>query len=158
MMKVNFMGYVNMTYFALPYLKKSQDGRIGVMSSMSGMIGVPFRTAYCSSKFAVNGFFEVLRNELGLNSPLKITIICPGWVDTDIRSRHVVESETQQYTDKKKFMSVEDCVNGALFSMVQGKREEKFELKQRIVPLLKAISPKIVDGMIMRHVNMNAKL
>jgi short-subunit dehydrogenase len=125
---------------------------------MSGMIGVPYRTAYCASKYAVNGFFEVLRNELGKDSPLKITVICPGWVDTDIRTRHVVEAEASQYTDKSKFMSVEDCVNGSLFSIVQGKREEKFELKQRIVPLLKAISPKIVDGMITKHVNLRSKL
>jgi short-subunit dehydrogenase len=128
------------------------------MSSMSGLIGIPFRTAYCSSKFAVHGFFEVLRNELGKDSKLKITLICPGWVDTDIRSHHVVENHTQQYTDKSKFMSVEDCVNGALFSMAQGKREEKFELKQRLVPFLKAVSPRIVDSMVSKHVNLDSKL
>lgn len=50
---------------------------------MSGKIGVPFRTAYCASKYAVNGFFDVLRNELAVTSPnIKISLLCPGWVDT----------------------------------------------------------------------------
>lgn len=68
MIETNYMGYVNMTFHALPWIKKS-NGRIGVVSSMSGKHGIPLRTAYCASKFAVNGFFEVLRNELTHENP-----------------------------------------------------------------------------------------
>ncbi|KAL0484710.1 HSD2 [Acrasis kona] len=154
MMQVNFKGYVNFTFHALPHLKKSQNGRIGVMSSMSGLIGVPYRTAYCSSKYAVNGFFEVLRNELGKDSTLKITVMCPGWVDTDIRSRHVLkDNNDSQYKDKSKFMSVEDCVNGTLYAVAIGKRDERFQMLPRIIPLIKAVSAKTVDGIISKYVS-----
>lgn len=47
-----------------------------MLSSLSGEIGLPFRTAYCSSKFAVTGFFEALRTEFK-SSEVAITMICP---------------------------------------------------------------------------------
>jgi short-subunit dehydrogenase len=168
MMDINFMGYVNFVHFCLPYLQKrsvssaNKPAHIGVLSSMSGLIGVPYRTAYCASKFAVNGFFEVLRNELTIQQsrnynvrPIQITLAQPGWVDTGIRDRHLVEMHKEQYKDTKndgKVMSVEQCVNGLLKAMKQGKREERFILKQKIVPLIKAISPSSVDSMITKHV------
>jgi short-subunit dehydrogenase len=43
---------------------------------MSGQLGIPYRSAYCGSKFAVNGFFNVLRNEL--DEKIKITTMSPG--------------------------------------------------------------------------------
>jgi len=53
------------------------------MSSYSGEIGLPLRTAYCASKFAVTGFFEALRMEVG--NSIDITIICPITVETSFR-------------------------------------------------------------------------
>lgn len=193
MWQVNFMGYVNFVHFCLPYLLKKNrkendnDGRsrpssIGVISSMSGLIGVPYRTAYCSSKYAVNGFFEVLRNELNAkqrsfapNDPsaprrVNITVAMPGWIDTGLRDRHLVEAHKDQYAgsgadpsvsssapqhkkDDSKVMTVDQCVHDVLNAISCGKREERFILKQKIVPLLKAISPETVDSMISKHVN-----
>jgi short-subunit dehydrogenase len=133
---------------------------------MSGLIGVPYRTAYCSSKFAVNGFFEVLRNELnvkyrsqkgGSDRQVKITVVMPGWIDTGLRERHLVEAHHEQYkeNDRSKVMSVEQCVHDVLIAIKKGKREERFIWKQKIVPLLKALSPASVDHLITKHVNAN---
>jgi len=147
MMDVNFMGYVNFTHLCLPELKKRKDARIGVMCSMSGRLGIPLRTAYCASKFAVSGFFQVLRNELiQEGADVKITLLCPGWVDTSIRSRHVVES--QRTYEKKKMMSVEDCVQQSLFAIAKGDREERFGGLQSWSPLLIEIFPNFIDGMV----------
>jgi NAD(P)-dependent dehydrogenase (short-subunit alcohol dehydrogenase family) len=55
-MKVNFYANVYLTKWALPILKKS-NGKIVVISSLSGKFGLPSRTAYCASKFALTGFF-----------------------------------------------------------------------------------------------------
>lgn len=66
----------------MPYLKESH-GQIVVMSSYSGEIGLIYRTAYCSSKFAVTGFFEALRMEI--KDSISITIICPPTVETNLR-------------------------------------------------------------------------
>jgi len=186
MWEVNFMGYVNFVHHCLPYLSKKltknqNPSSIGVISSMSGLIGVPYRTAYCSSKYAVNGFFEVLRNELNVKQKryapgdesaprrVNITVAMPGWIDTGLRDRHLVEAHKDQYAssssdhssetpaaptkDDSKVMSVDQCVNDVLYAISCGKREERFILKQKIVPLLKAISPETVDSMISKHVN-----
>ena len=67
----------------MPYLKESH-GQIVVMSSYSGEVGLIYRTAYCSSKFAVTGFFEALRMEI--KDSVAITIICPPTVEaTNLR-------------------------------------------------------------------------
>ena len=62
---------------------KKTRGQIVVMSSYSGEIGLMFRSAYCSSKFAVNGLFESLRMEVG--DQIAITIFCPITIETDFR-------------------------------------------------------------------------
>lgn len=103
-MDTNFYGYVYPTKyvsflkifltvnfkfrFALPYLKKCK-GQIVVMSSYSGEVGLHFRTPYCASKFAVNGFFESLRMEI--KDEVDITIICPITVETSFRENSLLK-------------------------------------------------------------------
>lgn len=89
-MDVNFYGYLYMTKYALKYLKYSK-GQILVLSSMSGEVGLPERTAYCSSKFAVTGFFESLRIEME-NADVAITLVCPPSVKTPMRDHDVYKS------------------------------------------------------------------
>jgi NAD(P)-dependent dehydrogenase (short-subunit alcohol dehydrogenase family) len=85
LMRVNLWGTIWCTHAALPHLKASK-GRIVAVSSLAGLVGVPGRTAYCTSKFAMNGFMEALRTEL-LSDGVSVTIAYPGVVDTDIRRR-----------------------------------------------------------------------
>ena len=73
--------------YALPYLKESH-GQIVVMSSYSGEIGLIYRTAYCSSKFAITGFFEALRMET--KDDIFITILCPPTVETNLRKNAIL--------------------------------------------------------------------
>jgi hypothetical protein len=63
LMTVNLWGSVWCTHAALPHLKASR-GRIVAVSSLAGLVGVPGRTAYSATKFAMTGFFEALRTEL----------------------------------------------------------------------------------------------
>ena len=63
LMRINLWGSVWCTHAALPYLKASK-GSIVAVSSLAGLVGVPGRTAYGASKFAMAGFFEALRAEL----------------------------------------------------------------------------------------------
>ena len=83
-MATNYLGYAYLTKYALEYLKVSNDVRcqIGVMSSIDGVIGAPFRSIYCASKFAVNGLFESLRIE---EPTIDITLICPPSIDSGFR-------------------------------------------------------------------------
>src|SRR6202043_3916405 len=59
LMRVNYLGYVYPTYYALPELRRSR-GRLAAVSSLAGMTGVPTRTGYAASKHAIFGFFDSL--------------------------------------------------------------------------------------------------
>src|SRR5690606_11221280 len=82
-MAVNCFGAMWCTHAALPALKQARGLLVG-MSSLAGRTGVPGRTAYCASKFAMSGFFEALRLELS-GSGVDVTMIFPGVVATAIR-------------------------------------------------------------------------
>ncbi|MDG1437866.1 MAG: SDR family NAD(P)-dependent oxidoreductase, partial [Emcibacteraceae bacterium] len=75
-MDVNFYGTVFCTKYALPFLLESKGSVVGV-SSIAGYKGLPGRTAYSASKFAMQGFLESLRIE-NLEKNLHVLIACPG--------------------------------------------------------------------------------
>ncbi len=80
-MDVNFYGAMYCTYYALPFLKQRR-GRIVAISSLGGKVTIPYNTPYCSSKFAMHGFYEALRTELAPDG-VSCTMICPWWVATE---------------------------------------------------------------------------
>jgi short-subunit dehydrogenase len=69
------LSFVTFLRYALPFLKETH-GRLVVVSSLSGEIGLPYRSAHCASKFAVTGLFESLRMEIS-DKEMTITIVCP---------------------------------------------------------------------------------
>lgn len=83
-MDINFWGSVYATHAALPYLKQSKGGIIGI-SSIAGYRGLPVRTGYSASKFAMNGFLEALRTEL-IGTGVHVLIACPGFTASNIRN------------------------------------------------------------------------
>ena len=86
MMKLNFFSYVAMTKMTLPNMIERKQGQIVVMSSLSGIIGTPLGSTYSASKFALHGYFNALRGEVGMHN-IGITIICPGPVESEIASK-----------------------------------------------------------------------
>ncbi len=83
-MDINFWGTVYATHAALPHLKKSKGGIIGI-SSIAGYRGLPVRTGYSASKFAMNGFLEALRTEL-IGTGIHVLTACPGFTASNIRN------------------------------------------------------------------------
>lgn len=83
LMDVNFWGTVYCSKHALPYLLKSKGSVAGV-SSIAGFKGLPGRTGYSASKFAMQGFLESLRIE-NLKKGLHVLIACPGFTASNIR-------------------------------------------------------------------------
>ncbi len=83
LMDVNFWGTVYCTKHALPEILKTKGSIIGV-SSIAGYRGLPGRTGYSSSKFAMNGFMESLRTEL-LKTGVHVMVACPGFTTSNIR-------------------------------------------------------------------------
>ncbi len=82
-MEVNYFGVVALTKALLPEMTARGGGHFVVVSSVTGYVGTPFRSGYAASKHALHGFFESLRTE-GHKDGIAVTIVCPGFVDTDI--------------------------------------------------------------------------
>src|SRR3569623_1194670 len=94
MMDVNFWGTVYCTKFALPHLLKTKGSVVGV-SSVAGYKGLPGRSGYSASKFAMNGFLEVLRVE-NLKTGVHVLTACPGFTASNIRNAALAKDGSQQ--------------------------------------------------------------
>jgi short-subunit dehydrogenase len=93
--EVDFFGTITLTKALLPWMISSGGGHIAVISSMAGKYGFRMRTAYSAAKHALQGYFESLRAELH-DKKIKVTLICPGRVNTDI-SIHSLVGDGQSY-------------------------------------------------------------
>jgi dehydrogenase/reductase SDR family member 7B len=83
MMEINYFGAISLTQAVLPAMLARQSGHLVVISSLSGKISTPRRSAYAASKHALHGFFDALRAEV-YNDGIRITIVCPGYIRTNL--------------------------------------------------------------------------
>ena len=156
MMRVNYMGSLYCTRYALPHLKKRR-GQIVAISSLAGKVGIPGRTAYSPTKAAQALFFEALRLELQ-QSGVDITIVYPGVVATDIRLHgYGANGQPAGKSGLKEdgAMSVEECVRQIIEATRERKRELVMTLQGKIGLWLKLALPKVVDRMVLRAVKKN---
>ena len=106
-MDVNFWGVVNGTKEFLPHLIASGDGHVVNISSLFGLLGMPGQSAYNSSKFAVRGFTEALRQEMLIaKHPVEVSCVHPGGIKTAIaRNARTTAAHDQatvaEFFDKK---------------------------------------------------------
>ena len=101
--KVNVMGPWILTKYAWKYLSKSSSARIIVLVSMSGKRSKGSFASYSMSKFALMSLCQTMRNE-GWNKGIRVTAICPGWVNTDM------VKEINQFP-KEKMTQTDDIAN-----------------------------------------------
>jgi len=109
LMDVNFWGTVYCTKFALPSIIKTQGTIVGV-SSIAGYKGLPGRTGYSASKFAMNGFLDALRVEI-LKTGVNILTACPGFTASNIRNTALDKNGKQQGEStlhEEKMMTADD--------------------------------------------------
>jgi short-subunit dehydrogenase len=83
LMEVNFFGPETMARSVLPSMLEQKSGHMVVISSVAGKFGVPMRSGYSATKFALHGFFEALRAEEERNG-IYVTLVCPGYIRTEI--------------------------------------------------------------------------
>lgn len=146
LMDVNFWGTVYCTKFALPYLVKNKGALVGV-SSVAGFHGLPARTGYSASKFAMHGFLETIRIE-NLKTGLHVMVIAPGFTATDIRKKALVADGSEQgMTPKKenKLMTPEYVASWILKGIERKKRNKLLTWDGRLTALLQRIFPEQVD-------------
>lgn len=126
-MDINFFGTVALTKALLPSMIQHQLGHIAVISSIAGKVGVPKRTAYAASKFALVGFFDALRAEVHQHD-IKVTMICPGFTQTNIAVNALIgegKANGKQDPDIAKGMSVK-YVCGRILKAIKKNREEVY--------------------------------
>ena len=152
-MQVNYMGAVYCTHYALPHLTAAR-GRIVGVASLTGLVGVPTRTAYAASKHAMRGFFDSLRIELE-DTGVTVTMIYPGFVATGIRENATGADGKPAKVDpvnKDDVMSVEECAAIMVRAIEHRQRENIMTLKGKLGQWLKLIAPKVIDGLAKRAV------
>ena len=148
LMRINLWGSVWCTHAALPLLRTSR-GSIVAVSSLAGLVGVPGRTAYSASKFAMTGFFEALRAELK-GAGVSVTTAYPGVVAT--RTRHkgfnaAGAAAGVSGLKEDKAMPVEECARLILRGMALREREVVMGSRGKLGRWLKLIAPGAVESM-----------
>jgi len=149
-MNVNFWGTVNCTKFALPYLLKTKGSVVGVIS-IAGYMGLPGRTGYAASKFAIRGFLDTLRIE-NLKKGLHVLVAAPGFTSSNVRKAALTANGSPQgETPRKenKMMSSETCANHIVRAVKKRKSQLILTfLEGRVAVFLEKIIPRIMDKLI----------
>jgi short-subunit dehydrogenase len=146
LMRINLWGSVWCTHAALPHLKAAR-GSIVAVSSLAGLVGVPGRTAYGATKFAMTGFFEALRVELK-GAGVSVTTAFPGVVATRIRHHGFDAAGKQPGTSALKedaAMPVEQCAKLIIAGMNGRAREVVMTFKGKMGRFLKLVAPGMVE-------------
>ena len=148
LMRVNYLGSVWCTAHALPHLKRSK-GRLVAISSLTGLTGVPKRTAYAATKHAMAGFFDSLRIELD-GSGVTVTMVYPGFVFSEINQRALSPDGTpfgdRGYKRRQgETMETDRCGRLILRAVANRDRDLVMTWRGKIGRLLKLISPALVD-------------
>lgn len=146
LMNINFWGTVYLTKAALPYLLHQKGIIVGV-SSIAGYRGLPARTGYSASKFAMQGFLEALRTEL-LHTGTHVMWVSPGFTASNIRNTALNASgNAQQETPLKedKLMSAEACATHILNAMTRRKRTLVLTSQGKMAVWLNKLIPSFVD-------------
>jgi dehydrogenase/reductase SDR family protein 7B len=146
LMNVNFWGTVYCTKYALPYLIESRGSLVAV-SSIAGFHGLPSRSGYSASKFAITGFLETIRIE-HVKDHLHVMIIFPGFTATEIRKHALLSDGTEQSEsplDENKLMTAEYVAKWVLEGIRKKKRNKILSWEGRLTALFQRIFPHTVD-------------
>lgn len=148
-MDINFWGTVYSTKYALPYIKQAKGSVIGI-SSIAGYRGLPARTGYSASKFAMHGFLETLRTEL-LHSGVHVLLACPGFTASNIRNTALAANGQQQGEtprEEEKMMSAEEVADRILQATIKHKRDLVMTTQGKLAVWVNKLFPSLADKLV----------
>lgn len=151
-MDINFWGTVYATKYCLPQIIKNKGSVIGI-SSIAGYRGLPARTGYSASKFAMQGFLEALRTEL-FKTGVHILVACPGFTASNIRNTALSSDGSGQGEsprDEQKMMSAEEVSHHIFKATIRRKRDLILTSQGKMTVLLNKLFPKFMDKMVYNH-------
>jgi len=152
LMDVNFWGTVYCTKYALPEILKTKGSIIGV-SSIAGYRGLPGRTGYSASKFAMNGFMEALRTEL-LNTGVHVMVACPGFTTSNIRVAALAKdgsSHGETSMEEGKMMSSEEVAKNIVNGIASRKRTLVMTVQGKLTVWINKLLPALADKLVFNH-------
>jgi short-subunit dehydrogenase len=152
LMDVNFWGTVYCTKYALPEILKTKGSIIGV-SSIAGYRGLPGRTGYSASKFAMNGFMEALRTEL-LKTGVHVMVACPGFTASNIRVTALAKdgsSHGETSMEEGKMMTADE-VAGRIADGIAGRKRTLIMTGQgKLTVWINKLLPALADKLVFNH-------
>lgn len=152
LMDVNFWGTVYCTKYALPELLKTKGSLVGI-SSIAGKKGLPARTGYSASKFAMEGFMETLRTE-NLKKGLHVLVACPGFTASNIRNVALSKDGSAQGEsprDEQKMMSAEEVAARIYQGVLHRKRDLVMTTEGKLAVWLNKLFPSWSDRLVFNH-------
>jgi short-subunit dehydrogenase len=158
-MDINFYGILYCTKLALNSIIERKGIIVGV-SSIAGYRGLPGRSGYSASKFAMTGFLESLRTEL-IDSDVHVMWVCPGFTKSNIRnvpliSKGKIVEENKLHEDN--MMSSEDCAAHILKAIEKRKRTLVFTFADKRTVLLNKLFPSWTDKLVKKFFFKNGEL
>lgn len=152
-MNVNFWGTIYCTKFALPYLLQTKGSVVGIIS-IAGYMGLPGRTGYGASKYAVRGFLDTLRVE-NLKTGLHVLVAAPGFTASNIRTTSLTangQTQGESPRDESKMMSAEECAKHIIDAIEKRKRELILTFKEgKLTVWLSKWFPSFLDKLAYNH-------
>lgn len=153
-MDVNFWGTVYCTRYAIKNILENKGSVVGV-SSIAGYKGLPGRTGYSSSKFAMHGFLEALRIE-NLKKDLHVLLACPGFTASNIRNTALAadgSSQGETPRDEQKMMQPEEVADAIVGAVIKRKDRLTLTLNGKLTVFLNKFFPKWVDKLVYKHMS-----
>jgi len=153
LMDVNFYGTVYCSKFALPYLLQTKGSLVGVIS-IAGYVGLPGRTGYAASKFAIRGFLDTVRIE-NLKKGLHVLVAAPGFTASEVRQSALTTDGSQQGEtprDESKMMTSEECAHHIVAAIKKRKRSLILTFTEgKLTVFLGKFFPSLLDKLTYNH-------
>lgn len=152
LMDTNFWGAVYCTKYALPYIQKSQGGIVGI-SSVAGFHGLPGRTGYSASKYAMHGLLETIRVE-NLKKKVHVLIVAPGFTASNVRFSALTADGSQQGESPReegKMMTAEEAARRIVRAVAKRQRTLLMDFDGKATRILKFFAPRLLDKLYYNH-------
>jgi short-subunit dehydrogenase len=153
LMEVDYLGTVALSKAILPYFIEKQSGHFVVVSSLMGKFSSPYRSGYCGAKHALHGFFDALRMEHEKDG-IHVTLICPGFVNTDVARNALTgsgESQNSQDNATEKGLSTEIFTQRMTRAIANKKFEVYIGRKEVLGVYLKRFFPKFLHYYVLKN-------
>lgn len=152
LMDTNFWGSVYCTKYALPYIQRSKGSIVGI-SSVAGFHGLPGRTGYSASKYAMHGLLETVRIE-NLKKGVHVMIVAPGFTASNVRfSALTADGSSQGVSPREegKMMTADECAVRIIKAIARRKRTLLMDFDGKATRILKFFAPGLLDKLYYNH-------